>query len=50
MEEKFEEKKPLLRLGDEIIVPPRGAQEAAEKRLQEGYECVDWFLCKKKLP
>jgi len=36
--------------GDDVIVPPPPTQDAAEKRLQEGYECVDWFLCKKKLP
>lgn len=36
--------------GDEVIVPPPTTQESAEKRLQEGYECIDWFLCKKKLP
>jgi len=36
--------------GDMVIVPPPLTQEAAEKRLQEGYECFDWFLCKKKLP
>ncbi len=35
--------------GDKVIVPPPSTQEAAEKRLTEGYECVDWFLCKKKL-
>jgi len=35
--------------GDAVIVPPPTTQEAAEKRLQEGYECIDWFLCKKKL-
>jgi len=35
--------------GDAVIVPPPHTQEAAAKRLQEGYECVDWFLCKKKL-
>jgi peroxiredoxin (alkyl hydroperoxide reductase subunit C) len=38
------------RPGDPVIVPAPTTQEAAEKRLQEGYECVDWFLCKKKLP
>lgn len=42
------------RPGDPVIVPPPTTQEDAEKRLQEatqqGYECVDWFLCKKKLP
>lgn len=35
--------------GDKVIVPPPLTQDAAEKRLQEGYECTDWFLCKKKL-
>jgi len=38
------------RPGDAVIVPPPTTQDAAEKRLREGYECVDWFLCKKKLP
>lgn len=42
------------RPGDPVIVPPPTTQEDAEKRLQEaaqqGYECIDWFLCKKKLP
>ncbi|MEM2281032.1 MAG: peroxiredoxin [Candidatus Bathyarchaeia archaeon] len=42
------------RPGDPVIVPAPTTQEEAEKRLQEaaqqGYECVDWFLCKKKLP
>jgi len=37
------------RPGDAVIVTPPGTQEDAEKRLQEGYECIDWFLCKKKL-
>ena len=36
--------------GEKVIVPPPHTQEAAEKRLQEGYECVDWFLCRKKIP
>ncbi len=38
------------RPGDAVIVPPPNTQEKAEQRLQEGYECIDWFLCKKKLP
>ena len=38
------------RPGEPVIVPPPTTQEEAEKRLQESYECVDWFLCKKKLP
>ena len=35
--------------GDKVIVPPPGTVEAAEKRLKEGYECVDWYFCKKEL-
>ena len=36
------------RPGDPVIVPPPRTQEEAEKKLAEGYECVDWYLCKKK--
>ncbi|MHA1871578.1 MAG: peroxiredoxin [Promethearchaeota archaeon] len=35
--------------GDKVIVPPPKTQDDAEKRLKEGYDCVDWFLCKKDL-
>lgn len=35
--------------GDKVIVPPPGTAEAAEKRLGEGYECADWYFCKKEL-
>jgi peroxiredoxin (alkyl hydroperoxide reductase subunit C) len=35
--------------GDKVIVPPPTTQEAAEARMNEGYECIDWFLCKKAL-
>lgn len=35
--------------GEKVIVPPPSTQEAAEARMKEGYECIDWFLCKKKL-
>jgi peroxiredoxin (alkyl hydroperoxide reductase subunit C) len=38
------------RPGDAAIVPPPLTKENAEKRMQEGYECVDWFLCKRKIP
>lgn len=37
------------RPGDEVVVPPPSTQEMAEERTKEGYECVDWYLCKKKL-
>ncbi len=35
--------------GDMVVVPPPKTQEAAEERIKQGYECVDWYLCKKKL-
>jgi peroxiredoxin 2/4 len=35
--------------GEMVIVPPPGTQKGAEDRLKQGYECVDWYLCKKKL-
>jgi peroxiredoxin (alkyl hydroperoxide reductase subunit C) len=37
------------RPGDDVIVPPPKTKEEAEKRLQEGYDCADWFFCKKKI-
>lgn len=38
------------RPGDKVIVPPPQTAQAAEARMAEGYECVDWYLCKKSLP
>ena len=35
--------------GDMAIVPPPQTQESAEERLKQGYECVDWYLCRKKI-
>ena len=35
--------------GDDVIVPPPKTQEMAEKRVNEGYECTDWYFCKKPL-
>ncbi|MFZ5620450.1 MAG: peroxiredoxin [Pseudomonadota bacterium] len=35
--------------GDKVIVPPPGSAEDAEKRMNEGYECTDWYFCKKAL-
>lgn len=32
-----------------VIVPPPTLYEDAVKRLKEGYECYDWYFCKKKL-
>jgi peroxiredoxin 2/4 len=35
------------KLGDAVVVPPPSTTEAAEERLKEGYDCKDWYLCKK---
>lgn len=35
--------------GEKVIVPPPPSQAAAEKRMTEGYECKDWYFCKKNL-
>ncbi len=35
--------------GDKVIVPPPQDADSAEARLNEGYECVDWYFCKKDL-
>ena len=35
--------------GDRVIVPPPQTAEDAEARLKEGYECTDWYFCKKDL-
>jgi peroxiredoxin (alkyl hydroperoxide reductase subunit C) len=36
--------------GETVVVPAPTTAEQAEERLKEGYECKDWYLCKKKLP
>ncbi|HSH28490.1 MAG TPA: peroxiredoxin [Thiohalobacter sp.] len=35
--------------GDKVIVPPPDTAEDAEKRMNEGYECTDWYFCKKAI-
>jgi peroxiredoxin (alkyl hydroperoxide reductase subunit C) len=37
------------RPGDKVIVPPPGTVDDAQKRMGEGYECVDWYFCTKSL-
>ena len=37
------------RPGDKVVVPPPGTAREAEARLEEGYECTDWYFCKKAL-
>jgi peroxiredoxin (alkyl hydroperoxide reductase subunit C) len=38
------------RPGDKVILPPPKTVEGAAERLKAGYECTDWFFCKKELP
>lgn len=35
--------------GEKVIVPPPATAAAAEVRMTEGYECTDWYFCKKEL-
>ena len=35
--------------GEKVIVPPPQTAEAADKRLNEGYEVTDWYFSKKQL-
>jgi len=35
--------------GDKVIVPAPKTMEMAAERVGQGYECVDWYLCKKSL-
>ncbi|MDH3661547.1 MAG: peroxiredoxin, partial [Alphaproteobacteria bacterium] len=37
------------RPGEKVIVPPPTTAEEAERRVAEGYECTDWYFCKKDL-
>ena len=34
--------------GDPLLVPAPRTLEAAERRLDEGYECETWYLCRKE--
>ena len=35
--------------GEKVIVPPPATTQTAQERMSEGYECTDWFFCKKEL-
>jgi peroxiredoxin (alkyl hydroperoxide reductase subunit C) len=35
--------------GDKVIVPAPNTVEMAEERVKAGYECVDWYLCRRSL-
>ncbi len=37
------------RPGDAVIVPTPVTTEQAAERVADGYECVDWYLCTKKV-
>ncbi len=38
------------RPGDKVMVPPPTTQDGARARLEEGFECADWYFCKRELP
>ena len=35
--------------GDKVIVPPPKTADEARERMEQGYECTDWYFCKKEL-
>ena len=35
--------------GDKVMVPPPATAKEAAQRVEEGYECVDWYFCKREL-
>lgn len=35
--------------GDKVIVPPPATVQAVEARMNEGYECTDWYFCQKEV-
>ena len=35
--------------GDKVIVPPPANMNDVDARLNEGYECTDWYFCKKSI-
>ncbi len=35
--------------GEKVIVPPPTTMEDVEARLKAGFECTDWYFCKKAL-
>lgn len=35
--------------GEPVIVPPPKTMEGAEERVQAGFDCKDWYFCKKQL-
>lgn len=35
--------------GQQVIVPAPATADAAEERLTQGYDCVDWYLCRRSL-
>lgn len=37
------------RPGEKVIVPPPNTQDTAEDRVNEGYDCKEWYFCRKEL-
>jgi peroxiredoxin (alkyl hydroperoxide reductase subunit C) len=36
--------------GEQVIVPPPSTVAAANARMEEGYDCKDWYFCKTDVP
>jgi peroxiredoxin (alkyl hydroperoxide reductase subunit C) len=36
--------------GEQVIIPPPRTMETVTERLEQGYQCKDWYFCKKDLP
>ena len=35
--------------GEPVVVPPPQTQEEADERMNQGYDCTDWYLCRKTI-
>ncbi len=35
--------------GEQVVMPPPVTQEEADIRAKEGYDCTDWYLCKRDI-
>jgi len=35
--------------GDKVIVPPPNTADGAAERMTAGFECTDWYFCKKEI-
>jgi peroxiredoxin (alkyl hydroperoxide reductase subunit C) len=36
--------------GDDVLVPPPKTTSDAEARARDGYNCIDWYFCRRDMP